>query len=189
MNKFSFWLSYLLGRTPWNTGIVPPEVVALAAELPAGRALDLGCGTGTSSVYLTSKGWAVTGVDFVPAAIQKARLRARQANVMVDFLVADASRLDFLHDTYDLALDVGCLHSLNPAQRRDYAAGLARLVNQDGRYLLYAFMPRQIGGRRVGFTAGEVAALFANAFEVSSMVRGQDKGTGPVSAWYWLRRK
>ena len=39
--------------------------------LPAGPALDLGCGTGDSSIYLVQHGWKVTGVDFVPKALDK----------------------------------------------------------------------------------------------------------------------
>jgi len=188
MNRFRYWLYYRLGITPWNTGIVPPEVVALVEMLPTGRALDLGCGTGTSSVYLARKRWAVTGIDFVPSAIQQARLRARKANVPVDFYVADASRLDFLQTPYDLALDVGCLHSLTADQRHKYAAGLVRLVKPGGKYLLYAFAPHQIGGQQVGITEEDVTSLYADAFTVTSIVRGQDKGSGPVSAWYWLQR-
>ena len=38
---------YASGETPWDSGITPPEIVELLAELPAGSALDLGCGTGT----------------------------------------------------------------------------------------------------------------------------------------------
>lgn len=188
MNRFHYRLYYLLGRTPWNSGIVPPEVITLVDTLPAGRALDVGCGTGTSSVYLACKGWAVTGVDFVPMAIRQAKARAQQAHVQVDFYTADASRLDFLKTPYDLALDVGCLHSLTPVQRQSYAAGLGRLVKPGGRYLLYAFAPREIAGQQVGITAEDVTALFANAFTITAIVHGQDRGVGPDSAWYWLQR-
>jgi 2-polyprenyl-3-methyl-5-hydroxy-6-metoxy-1,4-benzoquinol methylase len=49
-----------------GTGI--PSGDDLFAELPAGKALDLGCGTGDSSIYLAQHGWTVTGVDYVPTA-------------------------------------------------------------------------------------------------------------------------
>jgi predicted TPR repeat methyltransferase len=58
--------AYRLGLKPWDTGVVPPELVALVEgpdALRPGRALDLGCGTGTHVVYLEHRGWLTTGVD------------------------------------------------------------------------------------------------------------------------------
>jgi 2-polyprenyl-3-methyl-5-hydroxy-6-metoxy-1,4-benzoquinol methylase len=60
---------------PWDLPLPPPEIVALAGELPPGRALDLGCGVGRTAIYLAAAGWSVDGVDFVPEAIQMAEER------------------------------------------------------------------------------------------------------------------
>jgi SAM-dependent methyltransferase len=190
MNRFRFWWSYLFGMTRWDTGIVPPEIVALADRLPAGQALDLGCGTGTSSFYLAQRGWRVTGIDFIPAAIHRARQKARAANRLgqIDFHVADVTHLDFLPGPFDLAIDVGCLHSLPLAQQQAYAANLARLTRPGATYVLYAFAPHTRSGRRVGLTPDDVAQRFAPAFTVESVVQGLDQGDGPASAWYTLRR-
>ena len=113
--RWSFLWRYLRGDTPWDTGIVPPEVVSWveAAEseaVPAGRALDLGCGTGTIAIYLAQHGWEVVGVDYAWLAIWRAKRRARACNAgcRVRFYCADVSRLDFLSDDppFDLAIDV-----------------------------------------------------------------------------------
>ena len=64
---------------PWDSNIVPPEVRALVEDTspwPPGRALDVGCGSGTSAVYLAAHGWQVTGVDWIAAALDQARQRA-----------------------------------------------------------------------------------------------------------------
>src|SRR6266545_4272992 len=66
---------YRTGRTPWDTGVTPPEVVELVegkTPLPPGRALDLGCGTGNEVAYLARHGWTATGVDLVQVAIDRA---------------------------------------------------------------------------------------------------------------------
>lgn len=50
---------YRAGFTPWDTGQVYAELLHIVAgpeTIPPGRARDLGCGTGTHSVYLASRG-------------------------------------------------------------------------------------------------------------------------------------
>ena len=43
----SFSERYAAGDIPWDSGITPPEIHEVLKELPPGKALDLGCGTGT----------------------------------------------------------------------------------------------------------------------------------------------
>ena len=83
---------------------------------------------------------------------------------------------------FDLALDIGCLHSIAASSRAGYAAGLARVMRSGGTYLLYAFAP---GGPAVGLTAEDVGATFADAFDVV----GMEEGKGIPSAWYTLVRR
>jgi SAM-dependent methyltransferase len=177
---FSVWY-WLPGRRPWDTGVTPPELERFVGSHPAGRALDLGCGTGTNVVYLARHGWDAMGVDFAARAIAKARRRAREAGVSVSFAVADVTRLDAA-GPFDLALDIGCLHSIAPSGRPGYAAGLARAVRSGGTYLLYAFAP---GGPAVGLTAEDVQATFADSFDVVAI----EEGKGRPSAWYTLVRR
>ncbi|HVO69498.1 MAG TPA: class I SAM-dependent methyltransferase [Aggregatilineaceae bacterium] len=197
--RLRFVWRYVRGNTPWDSGIVPPEIVAWieAAESSGstpGRALDLGCGTGTTSIYLAAHGWDVLGVDFAPNAVwrarRKARRRGRQGSVA--FLSADVSRPDFLPETvpFDLVVDVGCLHSLAPDQRAAYAAHLARLARPGAAYLLYAFMPRlsRDGKRQMGIDLAGLRALLVLAFELVDCTLGEE-ATSPIpSGWYTFRR-
>ena len=70
--SFFFRAAYLVGFKPWDSGVPPPQLVAVVegsdALLPQ-KALDLGCGTGTNSIYMARHGWDVTGIDFVPRAV------------------------------------------------------------------------------------------------------------------------
>ena len=54
-----------------------------------GRALDIGCGTGTDSVFLAKQGWDVTSLDFVDKAIAMTEERTKEAGVSVNGVVAD----------------------------------------------------------------------------------------------------
>ena len=89
---------YWLKRTPWDTGITPPEVVDLVARRfpKGGRAIDIGCGTGTTVVYLARHGFRVIGIDVSRRAIALARRRVREAGVSADLLTGDVTRLDRL---------------------------------------------------------------------------------------------
>jgi len=102
---WNFDLQYLLGRVPWDTGVTPPEVVAVIerGDLAPGRALDLGCGTGTNCIYLARHGWQAVGVDFSVLAIRRARRKARRAGLDCRFYRADVTDLGFLDDPFALA--------------------------------------------------------------------------------------
>jgi len=183
---------YWLKRTPWDTGLTPPEVRDVAARRfpKAGRALDIGCGTGTNVVYLAQRDFSVTGIDVSRRAIAVARRRAKEAGVTCDLRVGDVTRLPqaLAAEPFDFALDIGCFHTLSAEGRRRYAAGLCRNVTRGGIYLLYAFCPRETTGRTAGVSADEVGSLFADGFLVRAVKTGQDTGSGRASAWYTLER-
>jgi SAM-dependent methyltransferase len=179
---------YRTGRTPWDTGVTPPEVVELiegpSAVVP-GRALDLGCGTGTNVRYLAEHGWDATGVDAVPAAIGRATAKlggvANARVVLGD--VTDLAPLD-LAGPFDLVLDIGCFHSIAPRRRSAYAAGVDSLTGPGSRLFIFAFA-RGTRLLPLGVTAAEIAVRFAPGFEPVGRIRGT---TPPGAAWYLLRR-
>lgn len=177
---FGVWY-WLPRRPPWDTGVTPPELERFVTSHPPGRALDLGCGTGTNVVYLARHGWDAAGVDFAGRAIAKARRRAREAGVAAEFRVGDVTRLGFLAGPFDLAVDIGCGHSLPVSDRVSYGAEVGRLVRPGGTFLLYAFAP---GGAAVGMTREDVVRTFS-AFDLVAV----EDGVGRPSAWYTLLRR
>jgi len=179
---------YRTGRTPWDTGVTPPEVVELIegpSAVAPGWALDLGCGTGTNVRYLAEHGWDATGVDAVPAAIGRAMAKldgVSNARVVLGD-VTELARLD-LAGPFDLVLDIGCFHSIARRRRPAYATGVASLTGAGSRLFIFAF-GRGTGLLPLGVTAAEMATGFAPWFEPVGRIRGT---TPPGAAWYLLQR-
>ena len=185
--RWRFYWLYQRGKTPWDTNITPPEVMDFIAANKAGRALDLGCGTGTNAISLARHGWQVTGVDFVPKAIRMARAKSRGSGLKVDFHCASVTDLSTFTGAYDYALDIGCLFGLGAEERTQYVRHLERLTQPGACYMLYAWFPRSWKGRMVGLTEEGVEALLEPSFVREKMVAGEEKGF--ASAWYWYRRR
>lgn len=178
---------YWRRQTPWDTQVTPPEVVAFINRTQTGRALDLGCGTGTNAITLAQHGWQTVGVDFAPKAIAVARRKSAKLNLKIDFHVGDVSDLSFLNGPYDYILDIGCLFTLHPEQQRNYATEIFRLTTPGAEYMLYAWLPQQREGRKFGISVQSVNDLFRHCFDRTKMEMGKD-GPGE-SAWYWYRRR
>lgn len=189
-----FRAAYRFGFKPWDSGVPPPELVAVVegpGHLQPTNALDLGCGTGTNTVYMAKHGWNATGVDFVPRAIAMARRKAAAAGVSPRLVVGDVTRLpETLHDGgFGLLLDLGCFHSI-PDERRDaYVRGVSKAATSGATMLLFGFVrgarPSRLGPR--GLAAGEIAARFAGDWDLVSDVKGQPFMSADVY-WYTLRR-
>jgi len=139
IQRIGYAIMYL-GHPPWDTGITPPEVMQFIATHPAGRALDLGCGTGTNAITLAQHGWKVTGIDFTGKAIRQARRTAQQIGLEIEFKQGDVSMLAGVKGPFDLVLDIGCFHSLPARSRERYASKLPQLLAEGGTFLLYAWM-------------------------------------------------
>ena len=140
---------YALGFTPWDTGTVPDELIQLVEgddALPAERALDIGCGTGTQSVYLADRGWEVTGVDAVERPLRRARARAAASDASVQWVQGDVTRLAELGLTpgYSLFFDRGCFHGLGSQQRDAYATGVTALAQPGATMLMMSFVRNNV---------------------------------------------
>jgi SAM-dependent methyltransferase len=159
---------YRVGLVFWQRNAPPDDLVALIegpSALPAGRALELGCGTGIDSVYLATRGWDITAVDMVPKALAAARRGASTAGVTPRFIEGDVTRLPDLGvgDGYDLVLDFGCFHTLPEDRRPAYVAGVSGAAARGATLLLYGFKrPPKAAPVHAGVTADEVRRRFCD---------------------------
>jgi SAM-dependent methyltransferase len=162
-----------IGREEWNRRYAGSELVwtaqpnrflvAEAADLTPGRALDLACGEGRNAVWLAEQGWHATGVDFSDVALAKARELAAARGVQLDWTQADL--LDFRPEerAYDLVL---LFYLQLPArERRQVVRAGADAVAPGGALLVVAHdsanLERGYGGPKdpaVLYTAADVAA-------------------------------
>jgi SAM-dependent methyltransferase len=178
--KRLFFNLWYLRKPPWDTRVSPPELLEYVQHHPPGRALDLGCGTGTNVLTLAKAGWEAVGVDFAGKAISTAKKRARQAGVDAAFFVGDVSQPLDLGSPFDLILDMGCFHTLSLLQRQGYANNLNRWLVPGGHYLLYAFV--QDRARDWGLTSTDFRNLERN-LQLVKRQDGTERGRRH-SAWF-----
>jgi len=67
------------------------------------KIIDIGCGTGRHTIELTKRGYNVTGVDLSENQIKRAREKAQEAGLAIDFQTQDARNLPF-NGEFDLAI-------------------------------------------------------------------------------------
>jgi len=185
-------LMYRFGTPRWDTHITPPEVRAViegAAAQPAGRALDLGCGTGTTVIYLAQHGWEAVGVDFSPVAIQQARKTAKDTPeaTFVEGDVSELSRLG-IDGPFDFVLDIGCFHGLPTHSRQTYVQEVAHVTQPGALFMIWA-----IERSHWPFLPGvpimqdkEIADRFGQDFTLERVQNGAGRW---MANWYTLRRR
>ncbi len=183
MLSFVRWLRFNMwyfGRPPWDTMVTPPELVEFAQQARPGAALDLGCGTGTNMAYLARLGWRVQGVDFALKAVESARRRLTAEHLPGIATVGDVTRLDGVRGPFDLVLDIGCYHSIEPEGRARYRAAIPNLLTPNGAFLIYAHLKDQPDSP-VGLDEAEIAS-FANPLRLTWRQDSLD-GRGRKAVW------
>ncbi|MBV8291773.1 MAG: class I SAM-dependent methyltransferase [Mycobacterium sp.] len=117
------------------------ELVEGAKPLQPGRALDLGCGTGRNTLYLTRHNWNAVGIDMLGRAIDEARSRAVGAAASARFIQGDVTELSDLGigDGYNLIVDSGCYYGSPRDQRDAYAAGVTEVAAAGALLLMAGF--------------------------------------------------
>jgi 2-polyprenyl-3-methyl-5-hydroxy-6-metoxy-1,4-benzoquinol methylase len=185
-----FRLMYRFGFTPWDGHPIAQNLQDLVEALPAGSALDLGCGTGDSAIYLAQHGWTVTGVDYVEQPLEAARTKAAAARAVVDFVRADVTQLsqEGLGAHFNLIVDNGCLHNLSDTDRDSYVREVSAMAAPGARLLVVAFQPGGRFGVR-GVRPAEMKRRFASGWTLVSTgsERELDKEQTPAHCYLYER--
>ena len=200
--KQTFFATYDWAKSwqdlPWAHEEPTLFLAEICRRRPPGRALDIGCGAGTDSVFLARQGWDVTSLDFMPKALEYTTARAREAGVTVRPVEADITEWQ-VPGAFDLVLDHGLLHNMDPVRYPAYRTRVLAALAEEGDFVLLHWHPRhpgqpsgRMGPRRVsreqvlGFFAPELQERFFAAEEFEDLP--DLVGGGMTQAYYWLRR-
>lgn len=175
-----FFTLWYFRDPPWDTNISPPELIEFMNNHAPGRAIDLGCGTGTNVIALAQHHWQVVGVDYVRKAIRTARRKARQANIQAEFRIGNVTNLDWVTQPFDLVLDIGCLHSLDAASRQKYISNLKNVLSPGGIFLLYAFV-KGSDSTSTGLTDADLDRIAVD-LDLAAREDGQERNR--ASSWF-----
>jgi SAM-dependent methyltransferase len=172
-------LMYRVGVAPWEWRDVAETwepILDGQNALEPGRALDVGCGTGRDAVYLTKHGWRVTGIDFAEEALAKARQRAADEGVQVEWVQGDVGRLGQLglEPGYTLLYDFGCIQGLPDSARQGAANGLTRLAAPGASLLIFAFKANRHVLLPRGMDQEDVVALLGGGWDPAERLSVKD---------------
>lgn len=116
-----------------NLVVLVAENLAETANVrPGERVLDVACGSGNTAIAAARRTWGpVTGLDFVPALLERGRQRAAAEGLEVEYVEGDAQELPFEDDSFDVVLSTfGAMFA--PDQQRT-ADELLRVCRPGGR--------------------------------------------------------
>ena len=185
-SRLRFNLFYF-GKAPWDTGVSPPELLEfIKTHTPhTGRAIDIGCGTGTNVITLAKAGWKTSGIDFAPRAIQIAKRKIKKENLHADLFVDDATRMKHITGQFDFALDMGCFHGIET--KANYLTQLSKILNPNSFWLMYGFYKPDPLLSGPGLAPIDLETIAAQKLTLLSRQNGFDKSNRP-SAWFLYQK-
>ena len=132
-----FWEARYGEREQIWSGHPNEALVATVTDIPPGRALDLGCGEGSDSVWLAERGWQVTAIDISTTAIARGQSRAAARHIPDGSITWIAMDLNNWHPDGTYQLVSACfLHSPRTLGRTRVLRESASAVTAGGHLLI-----------------------------------------------------
>ncbi len=94
-----------------------PLLVEYCSDLPKGKAVDLGAGTGRNSIFLAGLGYEVMAVDASQVGLDITASRAKSENLAIKTVLANLDDFKLEADTYDLVV-IANIHMLPPDSKK-----------------------------------------------------------------------
>jgi SAM-dependent methyltransferase/uncharacterized protein YbaR (Trm112 family) len=145
--------------------------------------LDLGCNWGRWCVAAARKGYSVTGIDPSLGAVMAARRVARQLELPIRYLVADARFLPFKDGRFSVVFSYSVLQHLSKANVRIVLSEVGRVLQSHGQSLIQ--MPNWLGVRSLYHQARrnfkEAKEFDVRYWSVSELEQTFEAEVGPSS--------
>lgn len=128
-------------KPPWSIGETQPELAALIEQGKFhGDVLDVGCGEGTISLDLATRGYTTVGLDLSPTAIDLARaVAAKRGLSNATFDVADISDFTGYDGRFGTIVDSTLFHSIPVEARAGYLQSIVRAAAPGASYFVLVF--------------------------------------------------
>lgn len=184
----NFWEKIYEGSPQWDIGSPQPEFVKSFErnEFSKGKLLDVGCGTGDNAIFFAEKGYSVSGIDIVEKAIEKARLKAENRRVKVNFKrinVLDLKR-EFKKSEFSIIIDSGLFHVLSDSERLIFVQQIHYVLKYQGSYFMMCFSDKEEseqGPRRV--SKDEIIQVFSPLFKINYIRPALFKGKKNIKGY------
>lgn len=192
----SFQERYKSGNPPWEIHRADYNLINMVRDTPIlpCDALDVGCGTGSNAIWLRQQDFTVVGVDSSEIAIERAREKARRAEVDCKFHVLDFLDHDIPGAPFDFVFDRGCFHHFLEYDKLGQFAEKVAMVLKDGG--LWLTLTGSADETREGpgppqLSARQIADAAEPFFEILSLASKHFDTDQPVPAknWVCLSRK
>ena len=166
-NQPEFWTArYAANQTPWDFGGVPSALKSFLKRSSApGRVLIPGCGSGYEIQAFHAAGYAVSAIDFSPAAVDQAK---RVLGSLADrIILGDFFTYDFGERRFDLIYERTFLCSMTPTRWLEYVNRMADLLLPGGSLIgVFLYGQRGSSGPPFPITEPEAEQLFKQRFEL-----------------------
>ncbi len=132
--------NYPLNEIPWHASKPDKFLINLVNKggIKPGSVLDMCSGDGTNSIYLSSKGFKVSGIDISPTAVRIAKKRCLARALECSYVIGDILKKQF-GEKFDLILDRGCFHHISEDNKPRYVSRIIKLLKKNGKVYLQCF--------------------------------------------------
>jgi SAM-dependent methyltransferase len=180
LDIYSGWFT----ERDYESGVVELKELLDTGHAPkTGRLLDLGCGAGNYSIFLSQMGYEVTGIDISETAISWAHENAASADVSPSFVCGDGVNLADIEDnSFDFAFDGHFLHCIIGRDRETLLENVHRVLRPGGFFLVRSIVwPVDSGGglvvdteTKLGYLGGVPYRAYPNAEDLAKEIESSE---------------